>query len=162
LKATTAQSAEEVDNAAKEKARTDAQAKGDAAACADGKNCDPDVNCDKWRGNIKRALYGAKPSSGKGDKGLAQRLCEWMHGTLPNGGDHDISVTEGLGGIDKNMKKIKNSKHRCPAPTDLEKEVEEYQNAFKDPASIPHLPRSDFKEFCYKKALELAQKHLGK
>ena len=133
-----------------------------AAACADGKNCDPDVNCDKWRGNIKRALYGAKPSSGKGDKGLAQRLCEWMHGTLPNGGDHDISVTEGLGGIDKDMKKIKNSKHRCPAPTDLEKEVEEYLNAFKDPASIPHLPRSDFKEFCYKKALELAQKHLGK
>lgn len=165
-----AQSTAKPDDKAEEK--TAAQAKADAAASADCKNCNEDPNCEKWRQEIKKALYEAKQPSGAGGdgsgggKGLAQMLCEWMHGTKAGGGEHTESVDGALNRIEKNLGKLANKKQfRCADSPELEKEVKQYKDAMgseEKRASIPHLPRADFKKFCYEQALALAQKFLGK
>jgi hypothetical protein len=159
------QAQEEAGDNAETKDKTQAQAKADDAASSDCKNCQEDPNCEKWRQNIRRALYGAKQpkalgGGGGGDKGLAQRLCELMHGTGDN--PHDQNFNDTMAGIEKDLKKLKNKKQfRCNDSPDLEKEANEYLKQAKDRESMPKIPRADFKEYCYKKAFELAQKFIG-
>jgi hypothetical protein len=146
-----AQAAAEADKKAKE--QTAAQAKADAAASADCKNCNEDPNCEKWRQNIKKALYEAKQPSGAGGdgsgggKGLAQMLCEWMHGTNPDGSGHAESVDKALERIENNLKKLGNKKQaRCADSPELEKEVKQYKDAMgsKEKRSPP--PEGGFQE----------------
>jgi len=64
-----------------EKAKTDTQAKADAAANANCKDCNEDKNCEKARDKLKKSLYKIKESSDSdGGRGLAERLCVWLHG----------------------------------------------------------------------------------
>jgi hypothetical protein len=165
-----AQSAAKPDDKAGEK--TDSQVKAGAAPSADCKDCNEDPNCDKWRQEIKKALYAVKQPKGAGGdgsgggKGLAQMLCEWMHGTKAGGGDHSQSVDDALQRIDKNLEKLadKRKQFRCADSPELKKEAEKYKDALGqgNRDSIPHLPRADFKTFCYEQALALAQKFLGR
>ena len=161
---------QEADDAAKakEKEKTAAQTKADAAASADCKNCNEEPECETWRNNIKKALYEAKKpkglgGTGGGGKGLAQRLCEWVYGTVAGGAAHDTSVDQELTRIDKNLKKLRNSKNRCTGVDELEKEAQEYtQHMSKmERANLPHLPRADFQKFCYDQAVAMAEKVFG-
>lgn len=157
----------EADARAAEKARTDAQAKADAASGCSGGNCDPDPNCEKWRHDTKKALYDVKTpkgigGAGGGNKGLAQMMCEWMNGTLPNGSDHAKSVEETVRRIEKNLKNLKNKRQfRGPDSADLEKEAEPILELADKKDALPHTPRADFQQHCVDKALALARKHLG-
>ena len=77
----TAQNAAKAEEEAKEKAKTDAQAKADAAASSNCKDCDEDPDCEKARENLKDAVYGIRGEKKGVGRGLAERLCHWLHGS---------------------------------------------------------------------------------
>ena len=77
----TAQNNAAAEAAAQEKAKTDAQAKADAAASSNCKDCDEDPDCETARENLKDALYGIRGEKKGVGRGLAERLCHWLHGT---------------------------------------------------------------------------------
>ena len=77
----TAQNNAAAEAAAQEKAKTDAQAKADAAASSNCKDCDEDPDCETAREELKKAVYETKDVKNREGRGLAERLCHWLHGT---------------------------------------------------------------------------------
>lgn len=180
-----AQSAAKPDDKAEEK--TPAQTKADAAASADCKNCNEDPDCQTARDKVKEALYGTK-GEGAQNRGLAERLCHWLHGTsdaqnsahkqaveqaadrvnkamkwLAEGGDRPVGKKEGA----TLTKKEKNKKLKdCYVPKDLAQDADDLlkeANAIaNDKPTLPRMPRADFAAACTQDALGLVKKALGK
>lgn len=176
------------DAMAAEKARTDAQAKTDAAASSNCKNCNEDPDCQTARDKLKDALYGIKGVTSETGRGLAERLCHWLHGSdealrashlgaVSQAADRVSNAREWLQGkgdrpVSKSerstlTKKEKASKpQNCNQPADLVKDAEELEKMAKKVAdgksSIQPLPRADFAAACAKDAFGLVKKVLGK
>lgn len=185
---TQAQEAAKADDDAKKKAQTEAQAKADEAASSNCKNCNEDPDCQTARDKLKDALYGIKGVTSETGRGLAERLCHWLHGSdeklrashldavsqaadrvsnarkwLQGKGDRPVSKSE----RSTLNKKQKNSKpQNCNQPADLIKDAEELEKMAKEVAdgksSIQPLPRADFAAACAQDAFGLVKKVLGK
>jgi hypothetical protein len=173
---------------AEEKAKTDAQAKADATTSADCKNCNEDPDCQTARDKLKEAVYGIKGDTTDTNRGLAERLCHWLHGPdealreshlqalkdaakrvekarewLKGTGDRPYGKKEGA----TLSKKQKASKpQNCAQPTDLMKDAQDLEDMARDVAkgnsTIQPLPRADFAAACAKDALGLVNKAFGK
>lgn len=183
-----AQNAANADAATQEKAKTDAQAKADTAAGCQGGNCDEDPDCETARSKLKEALYGIKDDTSDSARGLAERLCHWLHGSdetlrashlkalqqaaarvknarewLTEGGDRPYGKKEGatLSKKDKD-KKLKD----CNAPPEAIKDAKDLedlaQKISENRSPIRPIPDKDFAVNCAKNALGLVNRAFGR
>lgn len=175
------------DAAAGEGARTDAQAKSDAAASSECKDCNEDPDCETARNKLREALYGVKDEAAGTARGLAERICHWLHGTsdvergvhmqalndslkrvekarawLQGTGDRPVGKTEGARLTkEQKRKRLKN----CSIPKDLAddmKMLEDFGVAISQNRSpIDPMPRPDFAAACSKAAFDMIRNTLG-
>ncbi len=183
-----AQANANAESAEQDKAKTDAQAKADAATNCQGGNCDEDPDCETARGKLTDSLYGIKGDTSDTGRGLAERLCHWLHGTdealrdshlnalgqaadrvkkarewLTGGGTRPYGKTEGA----RLTKEQKNKKLKdCAAPPESIKDSEELEKLARDISKgnspIKPIPRADFAAACAKDALNLINKAFGR
>jgi hypothetical protein len=188
----TAQNNAKAEEEAAEKAKTDAQAKADAAASSNCKNCDEDPDCEKARENLKEALYGIRGEKKGVGRGLAERLCHWLHGTgdnerkghlpalkdaadrvarardwLTGKGDVPKNITDDPTMTKKEKKKLRENKLKnCSTPKELLSESSDLEKLAeeigKGKSSIQPMPRADFAVACAKDALGLVNKAFGR
>lgn len=128
----------------------------------------PDDNCCKWLDQAKQALYSAKKpkeigGDGKGSKGIMQMLCEWRHGTSPDGANHSQAVTDMMTSLKKALTKLSNPNNNCTIPDEISNDIKTIHESINLDGSglgnLPHTPRNDFKDFCYQQASTYSQKH---
>ena len=185
----TAQNAAKAEEEAKEKAKTDAQAKADAAASSKCKDCDEDPDCQTGRDKHNESLYGIKGDTNPNRRGLAERLCHWLHGSddklrkshleelgnaangvkkarewLVDGGDRPYGRKEGarMSQKEKGLK-LKN----CSESPETLKDSRELEKLARDISegrpSIEPMPRGpEFAADCAKDALGLVNKAFGR
>lgn len=135
------------------------------------KECLPNPQCAKWLDEVQRALYSVKKpkelgGDGRGQKGLMQMICEWIHGSLAGGANHEQSVLDAMNTIKNNSeKRLRDPKNKCPVPPEVIKDMDEMidqAGTLESLSKLLHLPRADFKEHCVEKALQIAAQRLGR
>lgn len=173
---------------AKEKAQTAAQAKADAAASADCKNCNEDPDCQTARDKLRDALYGTKGDAPDMNRGLAERLCHWLHGSdealrashleaLEQAAKRVEKAREWLTGTATRphgkkegarlSKEAKNKKLKnCNQPQGMMEDAKELEKwageILKENSPISPIPRADFAAACTKDALGLVKNVFGR
>ena len=95
-----------------------------------------------------------------------QMICEWVHGPLPDGGEHKDAVVQALNAMNNAMRKLRNQKHGCAVPEDVDKDVQDMNERLGADgdklALLPHRPKVDFQAHCVAEALSIAAKKLGR
>lgn len=180
-----AQAAAKPDDKAEEK--TESQAKADATTSADCKNCNEDPDCQTARDKLKDALQGTKGEDAN-NRGLAERLCHWLHGTDEGQrASHIPAIQQSAARVQKAMdwltgkgdrpygkkegatlsKEAKNKKLKdCSVPADLKKDTDDLLKYAKEVAdgktSVSPVPMANFAAECTKAAFSMVMKAFGK
>lgn len=147
---TAAQGAEEVDSAANENAKTDAQVKADAAASADCKDCEEDPKCAKPKKSLNSHLGSdsVRNAVKSGAKNFFQLVCEQMHGAY---GPGSLEYQKHLDTLKEKQKQIRErldqlKRWKCTIDPEIENRANAAESANID--NLPYKPMNDFLAHC--------------